>query len=901
MFRLFSEGPAVEKARKRTPIRLGMALIAVVGMLLAPLALAASAASASARPHATVQGSYVSVTPFRIVDTRTGATDPATYAGQTLAGGGTLNVQVTGVGTTPVPAGASAVVLNVTAVDPSTNGFLSVFPEGTTLPLVSDLNFAPGVIVANLVTAPLSASGGISIFNHAGNTDVVVDVEGYYTSSPAANGSGLYNPLSPVRALGTLAVGATIAANTSTAVTVTGSTTGVPASASAVVVNLTAANATGPSFLTVYPAGATMPTASNLNFIAQATNVAIANRVTVGVGTNGQIEVYNHTNTVDVDVDVSGYYSGSGGTGSAFVPITPVRVADTRTISPVGTETTISAESSELFTLDTAGSGIPAAATAVAANFTVIPGDANGYLTVYPKSDATVPVASDLNWTESQYPAVPNYTIADTAGTGTVEVYDGPATGGANVDVVVDAFGYFVPPITPSTTLAIAVPTAALGTVNNVLLASNGTSTVAINATVKDGLGGPLVSGDTVLFTVSPSVSGDTCGTLSSATAVTNSSGVASVTYTAPAYSTSDAPVCTITATDSLYGQSWTGTIQSTTSNTLTGSLATSSILSSWKGTAATGAAVTPATDVVTAVATPVPGYSAANDTVTFTENAAEVTAGICGTFTGSVTTITGSTGPTNTAVSVTYTEPVGGAFPGPVGFCTITVTDASGGKGTVTIDQTTNPETFPPSVTFSPTSASVNVSSGATAGLFGVTVANSSGAVVGDPLEVAITGTGCSDASATVTTSTTLTTTVTSATGTAVVNYTAGATATTCVVTVTEADGAQSGSAVVTQTTVANKVTVTAVPSAVAPGVTSDITVYASAPSSTDIGGAVTFTVTPVVSGFTGCGAAPASTTLASSDYAYSTYVAGTAVGFCTITATLVDGTNGSVTVTQT
>jgi hypothetical protein len=83
--------------------------------------------------------------------------------------------------------------------------------------------------------------------------------------------------------------------------------------------------------------------------------------------------------------------------------------------------------------------------------------------------------------------------------------------------------------------------------------------------------------------------------------------------------------------------------------------------------------------------------------------------------------------------------------------------------------------------------------------------------------------------------------------------------------------------------------------------GGTVDLTVTATSPSTADVGGAVTFTVTPLTSGFTGCGAAPASTTLASSDLAYSTYVAGSVAGFCSITATLVDGTNGSVTVTQT
>ena len=221
--------------------------------------------------------------------------------------------------------------------------------------------------------------------------------------------------------------------------------------------NVTAASATTPSFLTVYPAGVTMPTASNLNFGIQATNVASANRVTVGVGTAGQIDVYNHTGSVNVDVDVDGYYSGSGGTGSAFVPITPVRVADTRTASTVGTETSIAANTTESFLLATTTpvSGIPTTATAVATNVTVVPGAKDGYLTVYPTSDTTPPVASSVNWVGNQSPAVPNFTIADTAGTGSVDLY---ASAGAAINVVIDAFGYFVAPTVATATLDITVP-----------------------------------------------------------------------------------------------------------------------------------------------------------------------------------------------------------------------------------------------------------------------------------------------------------------------------------------------------------------------------------------------------------------------------------------------------------
>jgi hypothetical protein len=388
-------------------------------------------------------GSYVSVTPFRITDTRASSGQP--NAGKTLAANSTLNVQVTRVGTEPVPAGTAAVVLNVTAVDPATSGFLTVFPEGITMPTVSNLNFSPGETVANLVTVPLSSSGMVSIYNHAGSTNVVVDVEGYYTSAPLTDGSGLYNSISPVRALGTLASGTAIGPNTSQAVTATGTSTGVPANATAVVVNATAAQGTKTSFLTVYPAGVTMPTASNVNFVA---DQVVANRVTVGVGTGGRVEVYNHTGTVKVDLDVDGYYTGKGGTGSAFVPITPVRLTDTR-VPTNGTP--IAANTSEEFNLSTTVSGIPTTVSAVAANITVVSSGAPGYLTVYPASDTTVPVASDVNWAAKGSPAVPNFTVAGTGGTGSVEVYN---SHGATINLLIDAFGYFERQLPTSTTVS---------------------------------------------------------------------------------------------------------------------------------------------------------------------------------------------------------------------------------------------------------------------------------------------------------------------------------------------------------------------------------------------------------------------------------------------------------------
>jgi hypothetical protein len=178
-----------------------------------------------------------------------------------------------------------------------------------------------------------------------------------------------------------------------------------------------------------------VPAASNVNFSA---GEAVANRVTVAVGTGGQIEVYNHAGTVDVDVDVDGYYTGAGGTGSVFVPLTtPVRVTDTRGATPLN-GTPIAANTSESFNLATTLSAIPTTASSVVGNFTVISGDASGYLSVYPSSTTVHPVSSSVNWTANE--TVPNFTIADTNSTGSVEVYN---SAGGTINLLIDVFGYF--------------------------------------------------------------------------------------------------------------------------------------------------------------------------------------------------------------------------------------------------------------------------------------------------------------------------------------------------------------------------------------------------------------------------------------------------------------------------
>ena len=119
---------------------------------------------------------FSGITPARICDTRNGSGEP--YAGQTLTKGATLDVQVGGVG--GVPANVTAVVLNVTVTGTTSAGYLTVWPQGATQPTSSDLNWAAGESVPNLVIVGVSASGKVSFFNANGSTDVIADVVGWY-------------------------------------------------------------------------------------------------------------------------------------------------------------------------------------------------------------------------------------------------------------------------------------------------------------------------------------------------------------------------------------------------------------------------------------------------------------------------------------------------------------------------------------------------------------------------------------------------------------------------------------------------------------------------------------------------------------------------------------------------
>jgi hypothetical protein len=241
-------------------------------------------------PPSGTAGEYVAVAPSRLLDTRPGRA--------ALAPGATLNLTVTG---SSVPsAGVSAVVLNVTATNTTAAGYLTAYPTSSARPTASNLNWVAGWTVPNRVIVPVGSGGQVSFFNFAGVTDLVVDVNGYFTD--ATSSGKRFNALSPARIADTRTSNQKLGPAGTLAVQVGG--VGVSSGATAAILNVTVTNPTTAGFLTVYPGG-TAPTASDLNFTASQT---IPNLVVATLSATGSVTIYNSSGSTDVVVDLVGWF-----------------------------------------------------------------------------------------------------------------------------------------------------------------------------------------------------------------------------------------------------------------------------------------------------------------------------------------------------------------------------------------------------------------------------------------------------------------------------------------------------------------------------------------------------------------------------------------------------------------
>lgn len=378
-------------------------------------------------PAPVAASGFTGVTPKRVLDTRNGT--GGVPVGK-VGAGATLDVTIAGAAGSPVPANATAVVLNLTVTGPTSGTFITAFPAGSARPTAANLVVVPGQTVPNLVTVKVGTGGAVSLFNALGSTHLIADVFGYYT---VVGGQG-FTPLAPSRILDSRGAlggfGGAVGPNQSKTLQVTGAGKPVPAGASAVVMNVTATQGTAGTYLTAYPAGGAVPTAANLNV---APNQTISNLVTAPLNGSGQVAIYNNLGSQHVIADVVGYYSA--GSTARFVPVEPARALDSR----IGLATSPSPWAAGTFRdLQLAGqAGVAPNASAVVMNVTATEATAGTYLTVYP-SDTALPSAASL--LVGPGATVPNLVAVKLSATGTVRIYNQLGT----VQVVADVAGYFV-------------------------------------------------------------------------------------------------------------------------------------------------------------------------------------------------------------------------------------------------------------------------------------------------------------------------------------------------------------------------------------------------------------------------------------------------------------------------
>ncbi|MFD5507232.1 hypothetical protein ACFWIB_05585 [Streptomyces sp. NPDC127051] len=369
--------------------------------------------------------------PTRLLDTRngTGATQGkvAPYA--------TTRVKISGNGA--IPAGVTAVVLNVTATNTTSGGHVTVFPTGSDRPTTSNVNFSAGQTVPNLVIVPVNKNGYVDLYNGGWEpVDLIADITGYFTRTSSSG----YTPLDPTRFLDTREGQGQVAGQGTTGVQITGRN-GIPYNATAVALNVTVTNPREDGHLTVYPSGGSAPVTSNLNFRGGQT---VANSVIVPVGADGSIKIRNGAwKGTDVIVDVVGYYSKDS--QGAYLPFLPERLLDTRdpadsVYGPLGGQGYIYMPLSSSRPQN----------TAYVLNTTVTNTRGDGYLTVSPDPNSlyayqngwdtwpTPPNSSNLNWKRGD--TVPNLVQAGMGNNGIVDLWN---RGWDDIDMVVDIFGVY--------------------------------------------------------------------------------------------------------------------------------------------------------------------------------------------------------------------------------------------------------------------------------------------------------------------------------------------------------------------------------------------------------------------------------------------------------------------------
>ena len=309
-------------------------------------------------------------------------------------------VQIAGLG--GVPANATAVMVNTEVSGPSAAGYVRVTPAGQN-PGVATQEFTRGQTISNLVAVKL-VGGKIQVKLSAGSARILLDVAGYY--SPGAGAS--FTPLPTVRVFDG-------AATTSPRLVQIAGLGGVPANATAVMVNTEVSGPTAAGYVRVTPAGQN-PGVATQEFTRGQT---ISNLVAVKL-VGGKIQVKLSAGSARILMDVAGYYytGAVGVTPPAPVMGLSATAASATSIALAWTNPTAAA-----FTGVTIRRTSGATAPATVTDGTPVNVPASSTATTY--TDTGLTAGTQYSYAVFAHDGVPNYAPAATA-TATTTTQVGP-------------------------------------------------------------------------------------------------------------------------------------------------------------------------------------------------------------------------------------------------------------------------------------------------------------------------------------------------------------------------------------------------------------------------------------------------------------------------------------------
>ena len=289
-----------------------MRWVAAVAALAAALATLVAPATAPPVAHADAAsrgGDFVAFPTARTIwDSRTG--------GVKVKPGSTTTINALNVGGVPAT-GVSAVMLRLLTVAPTAGTWLTAYPAGATRPAVSMLNVGPGETLSNTAVVKPGTNGQIALYNAYGDTHVVVDVQGYFTTSTGATNGG-FVPVTQRRVVDTTKTTIIPAGGSRTFDLAAG---GVPVGASAAFVELTVpSSATATGWFTVAPTGVAAGTAAVVNYENGQNS---ANGAVLPLTTDTRVTFTNKGSApAHLLADIFGYTTRTATAGAGLRPVT---------------------------------------------------------------------------------------------------------------------------------------------------------------------------------------------------------------------------------------------------------------------------------------------------------------------------------------------------------------------------------------------------------------------------------------------------------------------------------------------------------------------------------------------------------------------------------------------------